>query len=44
MRFADHVLVDWAAAGLPRPSLAKGVIETAERSSFGRHAGNALGA
>lgn len=33
-RFGDRSLADWAAAGLPRPSMAKGVIETVERSTF----------
>src|SRR5688572_3478837 len=30
-RFGDHVLRDWAAAGLLHPSLAKGVVETVDR-------------
>ena len=34
-RFGDHLLLDWAAAGLPRASMAKGVVETVERSTFG---------
>ncbi len=34
-RFGDHLLLDWGSAGLPRASLAKGVIETVERSTFG---------
>jgi len=33
-RFGDHVLVDWELAGLPRPSMVKGVVETVERSTF----------
>ena len=33
-RFGDHLLTDWAAMGLPRPSMAKGVVETVERSTF----------
>ncbi len=32
VRFGDHVLHDWAAAGLPRASLAKGVVETVDRA------------
>ena len=35
-RFGDHLLLDWAAAGLPRSSLAKGVVETVDRARFGR--------
>lgn len=38
-RFGDHLLEDWEAASLPRPSLAKGVIETVERSTFDRQLG-----
>ena len=38
-RFGDQVLVDWVQAGLPRASLAKGVIETIERSTFARRLG-----
>jgi len=34
IRFGDYTLLDWAAAGLPRPSLAKGVVETVERATF----------
>ena len=33
-RFGDYLLQDWEAARLPRPSLAKGVVETVERSTF----------
>lgn len=33
-RFGDYALVDWAESGLPRPSLAKGIVETLERSTF----------
>ncbi|RIL02072.1 hypothetical protein DCC78_08340 [bacterium] len=33
-RFGDYLLQDWEAARLPRPSLAKGVVETVERSAF----------
>lgn len=38
-RFGDHLLNDWASAGLPRPSMAKGVVETIERSTFDRQIG-----
>ncbi|MEO6399092.1 MAG: type II toxin-antitoxin system PemK/MazF family toxin [Tepidiformaceae bacterium] len=38
-RFGDHLLLDSAAAGLPRPSLAKGVVETVARDRFGRALG-----
>lgn len=30
--FGDYDLVDWAAAGLPKVSRAKGVLETFERA------------
>ena len=33
-RFGDHTLMDWTSAGLPRPSMAKGIIETVARSTF----------
>ena len=33
-RFGYHSLADWATAGRPRPSMAKGVAETVERSTF----------
>lgn len=35
-RFGDHLLLDWAESGLPRSSLAKGVVETVDRARFGR--------
>lgn len=35
-RFGDHLLRDWAETGLPRQSLAKGVVETVDRATFGR--------
>ena len=38
-RFGDHLLLDSAAAGLPRPSTAKGVVETVARARFGRMLG-----
>jgi mRNA-degrading endonuclease toxin of MazEF toxin-antitoxin module len=38
-RFGDHPLLDWAAAGLPRASLAKGIIETVDRTTFVRSLG-----
>ncbi len=38
-RFGDFLLKDWEVAGLPRASLAKGIIETIERSTFGRRLG-----
>ncbi len=33
-RFGDYLLLDWAGAGLPRASMAKGVIETVDRAAF----------
>lgn len=38
-RFGDRLVADWSEAGLPRPSMAKGVIETVERSTFGAFVG-----
>lgn len=38
-RFGDHSLSDWEAAGLPLPSLAKGVIHTVTRSVVNRTLG-----
>ena len=38
-RYGDRLLRDWAEAGLPRASMAKGVIETVDRSRFGRTLG-----
>ena len=35
-RFGDRLLQDWVAAEFPRASLAKGVVETVERSTFDR--------
>jgi len=32
--YGDYVLSDWKTAGLPRPSKAKGVIETIDRSTI----------
>jgi len=32
--YGDYVLSDWKAAGLPKPSKAKGVIQTIERSAI----------
>jgi len=34
IRYGDHVLSAWQEAGLPRPSMVKGVVETVDRSSF----------
>lgn len=34
-RFGDHILADWESAGLPRPSLAKGILETIDRNTLG---------
>lgn len=39
-RFGDYVLGDWQAAGLPRPSLAKGVIRTINRRLIARNIGS----
>lgn len=39
VRFGDARLRDWRRAGLPRPSMAKGVIDTVARSTFGRTLG-----
>ena len=36
VRSGDHLLTDWQSAGLPRPSLAKGFVETLERTTFVR--------
>jgi len=38
-RYGDHLLSDWQAVGLPRTSMAKGVVETVERSTFDRMLG-----
>lgn len=38
-RFGDHPLAHWESAGLPRPSMAKGVVETVERTTFGATVG-----
>lgn len=38
-RFGDHLLDDRESARLPRPSLAKGIVETVHRTTFGRHLG-----
>ncbi len=38
-RFGDYILIDWEAAKLPKPSMAKAVIETVERSTFERTLG-----
>ena len=35
LRFGDYLLQDWDAAGLPRASMAKGLMETVERATFG---------
>lgn len=37
--FGDYDLVDWATAGLPLPSRAKGVIQTIERQAIERKFG-----
>lgn len=38
-RLGDHPLAHWESAGLPRPSMAKGVVETVERTTFGATVG-----
>lgn len=40
IRFGDCLLSDWRQAGVPRPSLVKGVIETVARSTFESIAGH----
>ncbi len=42
-RYGDHLLSDWEAVGLPRASMAKGVVETVERSTFDRMLGSISG-
>lgn len=42
-RYGDQLLLDWAAAGLPRASMAKGVVETVDRARFGRTPGRVSG-
>jgi mRNA interferase MazF len=37
--FGDCIIDDWRSAGLPMPSLAKGVIATIERSQIERRLG-----
>jgi mRNA-degrading endonuclease toxin of MazEF toxin-antitoxin module len=38
-RFGDCMLADWGAAGLPRPSKAKGSLHTIERSAVEKQYG-----
>jgi hypothetical protein len=37
--FGDCDLIDWQSAGLPRPSKAKGVIQTVEQATIERQYG-----
>jgi mRNA interferase MazF len=43
VRFGDSVVQDWQLAGLPRPSLAKGVVATVDRGVFGQKLGSVSG-
>lgn len=38
-RFGDYLLKDYSQAGLPRASMAKGIVQTVERSAFARPLG-----
>ena len=43
-RFGDYLLADWAAAGLPLPSKAKGSLHTIERRTIEKQYGSLTGA